>query len=81
MFEVHRVLVVKAPKNAAEALEFGIGQWLRFHGKPLISDNLTIADEGSHCFFFVAQRAVSTVAWFNCCRSTLALTHRQSSAS
>ena len=25
---VHRVLVVKATKNAAEAFEFGIGQWL-----------------------------------------------------
>ena len=28
LFEVHRMLVVKATKNPAEALEFGIGQWL-----------------------------------------------------
>jgi hypothetical protein len=30
----HRVLVVKATKNPAEAFEFGIGQWLGYHGKP-----------------------------------------------
>ena len=35
-FEVHRMLVVKATKNPAEALEFGNGQWLWLHGKPLI---------------------------------------------
>ena len=28
LFEVHRVLIVKATKNPGEALEFGIGQWL-----------------------------------------------------
>ena len=28
LFEVHRLLVVKATKNPAEAFEFGIGQWL-----------------------------------------------------
>ena len=28
LFEVHRGLVVKATQNPAEALEFGIGQWL-----------------------------------------------------
>ena len=28
LFEVHRVLVVKASQNPAEAFEFGIGQWL-----------------------------------------------------
>src|ERR1700722_15779049 len=35
LFEVHRVLTVKATRNPAEALEFGGGQWLWFHGKPL----------------------------------------------
>jgi hypothetical protein len=30
------VLVVKATKNTAEALEFGIGQWLWFHVMTLV---------------------------------------------
>jgi hypothetical protein len=35
--------MLKASKNPAEALEFGIGQWLWFHGKPLFSGNADCA--------------------------------------
>ena len=36
LFEVHRVLIVKASEDPSEAIEFRIGQWLWFHGATLV---------------------------------------------
>ena len=76
LFEVHRVLIVKATKNPAKALEFGGGQWLWFHGKPLIvrqfnhcgrPKSLSLLRGAAYCFCvwigFTAAVALAAGTW------------------